>query len=239
LVKQNGLLIYEPAVSGAFRRKKGDMGPVAYNTLTTPRGRQFQVVLSDGSKVWLNAASSITYPTAFTGTKREVSITGEAYFEIKNDARHPFIVAAEDEKITVLGTHFNVMAYPDEGQMKTTLVEGSVRISRGTEKVVITPGQQASFSPKTGHIAVMAVQTPEIIAWVSGKLSLNNLDISAIMRRLARWYNVDVEFEGPVPQGHFWGVINRNVNLSSVLSVMNANGIHAQLEGNKVIVSSK
>jgi hypothetical protein len=239
IIKKKGQLAYEKVIEKTPSKDAVNADKkVIYNTIATPRGRQFSIVLSDGSKVWLNAASSITYPTAFTGKERKVSITGEIYFEIARDSRHPFMVAAGAAEITVLGTHFDVMAYPDEKLLKTTLLEGSVKVSHGDQQVIITSGQQASFSPQADHINVTTVNTGQAVAWVEGKLSLNDLGIAAIMRRVSRWYNVDVEFEGPVPQGHYWGMINRDVSLSDILSVMRASGIEANLKGNKVIVSS-
>ena len=242
LMKQNDQLIYEQSMgSDASGDTAGE--DVAYNTMTTPRGRQFKVVLSDGSTVWLNAASSITYPSVFTGAERKVIVTGEVYFEVTRDADKPFVVQigtseAGDARVTVLGTHFNVMAYPDEKRIETTLMEGSVRVSKGDGQVIINPGQQASFSLASDQIRVAEVDTDRVNAWVNGKMSLDNLDVEAIMRQLSRWYNVDVKFEGPAPREHYWGLINRNVYLTSMLEVMRANGINVRLEGDTVIVSS-
>jgi len=244
LMKRNDQLIYEKSTALEASGNSFDADEaVAYNTMTTPRGRQFNVILSDGSTVWLNAASSIIYPSMFTGPQRKVIVTGEAYFEVAQDVDRPFVVqlgtSSKDAKITVLGTHFNVMAYPDEKQVETTLMEGSVRVTKGTGQVIITPGQQARFSPASDHIFVADVEADRANAWVNGKMSLDNLDVEAIMRQVSRWYNVDVEFEGPAPsKEHFWGMINRKVYLTSMLEVMRANGINVRLEGKKVIVSS-
>jgi ferric-dicitrate binding protein FerR (iron transport regulator) len=234
LVKRNGLLAYE---------KQPDRSVPAEGNLTnilkTPRGREFEIVLSDGTRVWLNAASSITYPSVFTGSERKVAVTGEAYFEVATDERHPFVVSVGSARIAVLGTHFDVMAYPDEKSVKTTLLEGAVKVISASSEVMVVPGQQAVLSPDSGRISLKKVDAAQSVAWVAGKLSLDNLGIEAIMRQVSRWYDVDVRFEGPVPQERFWGVINRNVNLSSVLNVMNANGISARLENGDIIVSSK
>jgi hypothetical protein len=239
LVKQNGLLTYQKRVTGAFSGKKSNDNQVIYNTITTPRGRQFELVLSDGSKIWLNAASSITYPAIFSSTERKVEITGEAYFEVAKDAHHPFIVSAGNGEVLVLGTRFNVMAYPDEKLVKATLLEGSVKIIKDSQKVVLDPGEQASFLARSDRINVKEVDTKHVVDWVKGRLSLNDLDVKELMREISRWYDVDVEFDGPIPQGNFWGIINRNVNLSNVLDVMRANGLNVRLEDNKVIISSK
>lgn len=244
LMKQSDQLIYERSTESDPSGSTLEAGEdVAYNTVTTPRGRQFKVILSDGSRVWLNAASSITYPPMFTGAQRKVIVTGEAYFEVAKDTDRPFVVqigtpAATDAEVAVLGTHFNVMAYPEEEHVETTLMEGSVRVTKGAGQVIIAPGQQARFSQASDRIDVANVEADRIIAWVNGKMTLDNLDVEAIMRQISRWYNVDVEFEGPAPEERFWGMINRNVYLTSMLEVMRANGINARLEGNKVIVSS-
>lgn len=233
LVKRNGVLAYEKS-----RGTQGHSGAAMINTMATPRGREFEIVLSDGTRVWLNAASSITYPSVFKDEVRKVSITGEAYFEVAKDEKHPFIVSVDGAEIAVLGTHFDVMAYSDERSVKTTLLEGSVKVTRASQAVIIAPGEQASFPRHTTGINIKAVDALQSVAWVKGKLSLDNLDIKAVMRQVSRWYNVNVEFEGPVPEERFWGVINRNVNLSSVLNVMKASGINARLQDGVIIISS-
>ncbi len=234
LVKQNGKLTYR----GDNKSLKVEGTEILYNTLTTPRGREFQIILADGTKVWLNAASSISYPTAFTGAERKVTVTGEVYFDVVKDSRKPFIVSVHEAEIKVLGTRFDVMAYPDEKEIKTTLLEGSVSVSKGKNQVVIRPGQQAGFSNQSNQIHVKEVDIDQAVAWINGKLSLNNLEVEAIMRNLSRWYDVDVEFEGPISHEHFWGLINRNVGLKEILKVLRANGINANIKGHKVIVSS-
>lgn len=235
LIKRNGQLVYEKTIREKPERE-GAEKTVSYNTLATPRGREFRIILSDGSKVWLNAASSITYPTDFKGEERKVTITGEAYFEITEDSRRPFIVSVGDAEVRVLGTHFDIMAYPDEHKIKTTLLEGSVRIDRGEWKVVIRPGQQALFSASSDHIKIEKVNADQVVAWTAGKLSLDNLGVKAIMRKISRWYDIDVEFEGPVSQDRFWGIINRQVSLLDMLKVMRINGINAKLINNKIVV---
>lgn len=236
LVKKNGELIYQRDPSDRGNVDGSDA--IIYNTMTTHRGREFKVILSDGTRVWLNAASSITYPTVFTGKERQVTTTGEVYFEVARDSRHPFIVSTDKAKITVLGTHFDVMDYPDEEQVRTTLLEGAVMVSRGKRQVIIKPGQQASFFKQSDFIYVSKADTGQAIAWVEGKLSLDDLGVGAIMRRISRWYDVSVEFDGPVPQDHFWGLIKRDVSLSDMLRVLRANGINANFKDNKIIISN-
>ena len=233
LIKKGGILRYQ----------KDQMSPAtddpgAHNTITTPRGRQFALELADGTKVWLNAASSITYPTVFTDNERRVQIKGEAYFEIAAEVDRPFVVIAAGSRIEVLGTDFDVMAYPDEKEVKTTLLEGAVKVIHAGTEVVMHPGEQARFIPQTGGIAVDKIDADQMIQWVSGKLSLNDLDVRTIMRKISRWYDVEVRFEGPVSDERFWGVINREANLSDVLAAMRANGIYARLEGNTVVVTA-
>ena len=235
LIKQEGKLAYQGNTEEESLR---DGGQELHNTLTTPRGREFQIILADGTKVWLNAASSITYPTSFTGTERRVTVTGEVYFEVVHDAKKPFVVSVDEAEVKVLGTHFSVMAYPEEKEVKTTLLEGSVSVSKGGNQVIIKPGQQAGFTKQSDQIRVKGVEVDQIVAWINGKLSLNDLGGEAIMRNLSRWYDVDVEFEGSVSQEHFWGLINRNVHLEEMLKVLRASGIEANIKGRKVIVSS-
>lgn len=207
---------------------------IAYNTLTTPRGGQYQLTLPDGTKVWLDAASSIKYPTTFTGKERVVTVTGEAYLEVAHLEHQPFKVMVGGRTIEDLGTHFNINAYDDEPTRKVTLLEGSVKV----EGVLLAPGEQAVIDPVSGKINIQRVETDQVVAWVKGKLSMDNLDVREIMRQVSRWYDVDVVYEGSIPQGRFWGVINRNVALSNMLGVMRENGIRVNLEGKKIIVSA-
>lgn len=239
----SGLLLYQLAVGGKQVAGGSRGSSVQYNTLTTPRGGQYQLVLPDGSKVWLNSASSIRYPTAFAGNERKVAITGEVYMEVAEDADHPFIVTTRNSSITVLGTHFNVMAYNDEPAVNTTLLEGSVKVSIPGKQVstIIKPGQQASVSNTNQQdIRVKEVNANEVAAWIHGLLSLNDCSVEEFMNQLSRWYNVDIEYTGKAPpQKNFGGVIERNTPLSNVLSALDAIGIHTKLEGKKIIVLSQ
>jgi ferric-dicitrate binding protein FerR (iron transport regulator) len=208
--------------------------------MTTPRGRQFQVVLPDGTKVWLNAASSIRYPTVFTGNTRQVSVTGEAYFEVTKNPKQPFMVSLGQTQVEVLGTHFDVMAYPDEPEIHTTLLEGAVKFSNGKEQAFLKPGEKGNTTRQANaKIRVKETDTDEAVAWVRGQLVMGDADMEKLVREISRWYDVDIIFEGPVPRRHFWSIINRNVNLSDVLQVLNANGVHTRKEGSKIIISAK
>ncbi|MEO9022859.1 MAG: FecR domain-containing protein [Ginsengibacter sp.] len=212
---------------------------IQYNTITTPRGGQYQLILADGSKVWLNAASSIRFPTAFTGKEREVQITGEAYFEVAHNADMPFHVKVNNMDVAVLGTHFNINAYNDEGVMKTTLLEGSVKVSEGNENVLIKPGEQAQIKKSSDKIIVKKdVDMEEVVAWKNGKFIFQDADIRSIMRQLERWYNITtVSYEGNVTNEEFVGVISRDVNVSQILSMLQSTGtVKFEVEGRKIIV---
>lgn len=210
---------------------------IVYNTITTPRGGQYQVVLADGSKVWLNAASSLTFPTSFPGSDREVKITGEAYFEVAHDAAKPFRVGVGDMKVDVLGTHFNVNAYKDEGVIKTTLLEGSVRVCEGNESVVIMPGEQVQVIEMNHKMVIdKNVDLAEVVAWKNGRFAFSDADIKTVMRQLARWYNFNMEFKGEI-KDRFHVEMTRNTNLSNVFKILEATGgVHFRIEQNKVIV---
>ena len=218
-----------------------------YNTITTARGNQYMVVLADGSKVWLNAASSIRFPSYFTGKERKVEITGEAYFEVAKDVAKPFRVEfnnqiGEKAEIEVLGTHFNVNAYPDEEDVKTTLLEGSVKVSKGNESVLIVPGEQARVSSNSSSrvrdITVKKdVVLSQVVAWKDGFFVFNNSDIKMIMRQVARWYDVEVDFEGKVLSEGFTGKVSRSVPLSRFIKVLELNDINVKTEGRKIIIA--
>lgn len=235
-------------LSYSFSEKTGPMpkGAIVYNSLSTPRGGQYQLKLPDGSMVWLNAASSITYPVAFSGNERMVEITGEVYFEVVHDARMPFKVKAGKEIIEDLGTHFNINVYDDEPMLKTTLLEGSIKIQSADvdssdsneQEVILKPGQQAQIIKASSRQikVVNDVNTEAVVAWKNGQFHLKGMDMGALMRQLARWYDVDVEFEGKVPDKRFGGSISRNVNLSAVLEALRDNEVQCRLEGNKIIV---
>jgi ferric-dicitrate binding protein FerR (iron transport regulator) len=211
-----------------------------YNTMSTPKGRQYSLVLADGSKVWLNAASSIRYPTAFAGNERRVEITGEAYFEIAHNASKPFIVQKGQTEVKVLGTHFNVNAYDDEESLKVTLLEGSVAVSSLTAnsqlKAKLKPGQQAILTHNSQLETRNNIDVDEVMSWKNGFFSFSNADIRTVMRQLSRWYDVDVVYQGEIPNEKLEGKIPRNVNASAVLGALQYTGIKFEIEGKKIIV---
>ncbi|MDQ6480596.1 FecR domain-containing protein [Dyadobacter sp. LHD-138] len=205
---------------------------VGYNTLSTPLGGQYKVILPDGSKAWLNAGSSIRFPTAFTGDKRTVAMSGEVYFEIQRNKQMPFTVQLSDKKVdggnmevTVLGTHFNISSYADEPSIKTTLVEGAVEIKQGNVKKVLLPGEQARVSHGANKSAILikTVDTQGVVAWKEGRFEFNG-NVQEIMRQIARWYNVQVRYEGNTDKKAFTGAISRKNNISDVLKMLELTG---------------
>jgi transmembrane sensor len=207
---------------------------VIYNTATTPRGGQFQFILSDGTKVWLNSASSIKFPVAFNSNERKVELTGEAYFEVAHDAKRPFRVVSNQQQVEVLGTHFNINAYNDEDVINTTLLEGSVKVTSANTAITIVPGQQAQF--KDGKINVAAVNVDDAVAWKNGLFNFNDNSIEEVMKQLSRWYDVDIKYEGQLPSRRFSGEISRNVNASQILDILSFKKIHYRIEGKSIIV---
>lgn len=204
--------------------------------VSTPRGGTYQIILPDGSKVWLNAASEIKFPASFQQTKtRTVKLIGEAYFEVAKDKSKPFIVETEQQQVKVLGTHFNINAYPDEKRTRTTLLEGSVQLAYGTKDLLLKPGQQASLTGKSMELS--DVDTEETIAWKNGNFVFNDEDLQSIMRKVARWYDVEVVYQDQLPETSFLGALSRSKNLSALLKVLESSGkIHFKIEGRRVIV---
>lgn len=194
------------------------------NTLSTPAGGKFSVVLSDGSKVWLNASSSIRFPAAFSKQARRVEIKGEAYFEIEKDAARPFYVNNGSSEIKVLGTHFNVMAYPDEYRSELTLLEGSVQFTKNGHSELLKPGKQILFTENDNETKQVNANIEEVMAWKNDLFVFNNTNIDEVMKELVRWYNVKVKFEGEKPDISFTGVIPRNANVSKVLKALELTG---------------
>jgi len=229
VVKRNGQLSYTGS---------GKSSEVLYNTMTTPRGRQYQVVLADGTRVWLNSASSLHFPTAFTGPTREVQLTGEAYFEVADNAAQPFVVKTQRLDVHVLGTAFNVMAYEDEEAVRTTLVQGAVKVSARNQELQIRPGEQAALAEKD-HLAVSSPDLSEVLAWKEGKFRFKKTPIKMIMRQIARWYDVDIVYKGKTPDLLLSGVFPRTEYVSQLLEVLQeAGNIHFTMEGNTITLLS-
>ncbi|MBN9384261.1 MAG: FecR family protein [Chitinophagaceae bacterium] len=217
VINLKGILAYNATTAS------GNTGEPAYNTLTTNVGNQYQLVLPDGSRIWLNAASSVRFPVNFSNRERNVEITGEAYFEIAPDTRRPFLVHYKDMTVQVLGTHFNVNAYADEQAVATTLLEGSVKVIRGRDHTLITPGQQVQLCSK-GMYVWDNVNTEEIVAWKEDQFYFRRADIQGIMRQLSRWYNIKVDYEGQNIEERFYAKIPRSVPLSEALKALSLTG---------------
>nr|WP_199076333.1 FecR family protein [Pedobacter sp. ASV19] len=224
-----GLLVY------AAKGPSG-LAPL-YNKIAVPRGGQYQLKLPDGTVVWLNSASSLRFPTQFSGKERSVELNGEAYFEVAKNKEMPFKVHVRDMEVRVLGTHFNVMAYDDEENINTTLLEGSVKVSNALHTAVIRPGEQASLKKSSGVLGIEVVNTAEAMAWKNGNFLFADEDIETIMRRISRWYDVDVEYRGNLSDKNFAGSISRYENVSEVLKMLELTGtIHFKVEGRRIIV---
>jgi transmembrane sensor len=224
-----GTLVYTVAPSS----KLSAASKVTYNTLTTPRGGQYQLTLPDGTKVWLNAASSLTYPTAFSGNERTVQMTGEVYFEVTHDKKKPFKVKVGGQVIEDIGTHFNVNAYTDEPMQTTTLLEGAVRIGGH----VLKPGEKASVET-SGTVRVSRGDPEQAVAWKNGLFDFTDNDLPTVLRQLARWYNVDIKYEGKIPDRQFTGMIGRSLTLAQVLKGLTREDIQYRIEeGNHLIIT--
>ncbi|WP_412465899.1 FecR family protein [Pedobacter sp. KLB.chiD] len=230
---QNGILTKQ----GAANISKSDQGTLAYtteqtsasekiyiNTLSTPRGGHFKLMLPDQTMVWLNAESSITFPTAFNGSERRVKVTGETYFEVSKNRSKPFIVESGAAKVEVLGTHFNVNVYPNEENSAVTLLEGSVKLSRQTHSITLLPGQQAVFNPKNEHTNIIYVDIDNVVDWKNGLFIFENASVPEVMRQIERWYDVDVKYIGQIPGIKFNGALSRSNNVSKLLKLLRAAG---------------
>jgi transmembrane sensor len=215
----------------------GESGKMQYNTLSNPRGSKvINVVLADGSKVWLNTGSAITYPIVFLGNERKVSISGEAYFEIAHVVAKPFVVNKGDIEIKVLGTHFNVNAFEDEADdTKITLLEGSVKVKNANKSGLLKPGQQALV---TKEIKVMSdVDVNLVMAWKNGYFQFNNTSLQNVLKQVSRWYDVDVVYEGSNQPRQFVGEMQKDLNLSEMLKILEKNNVHFKIEGKKLIIN--
>jgi len=207
------------------------------NTLTTPKGGQFKVILPDGTSVWLNSASSLQYPTAFIGKERVVALTGQAYFEVAANVNQPFKVKVNDMEVQVLGTDFDIMAYGDEQAVRTTLVTGAVKVAMGKENALLKPGQQARLNKEQGTFTVKEADLSKVLAWKSGLFLFNNTDLQTIMREIARWYDVEIINEAGNSAKLYGGSISRKKDLRDVLNLLESGGTnHFKIDGRKVII---
>ncbi|MBO9571167.1 MAG: FecR family protein, partial [Chitinophagaceae bacterium] len=209
---------------------------VTYNTISTPKGGQYQIILPDSTHVWLNAASSLRFPTVFKGGTRDVVLSGEAYFEVKKNKTKPFLVSVEQSVITVLGTSFNINAYSDEKDISTTLLEGSVRFSRNNTEELLKPGEQVICLTANNTMHVQEADIRQVMSWKNGFFEFENLDLPIIMRQISRWYDVDLVYEGVQPELKLSGGISRKLSLQDLQKLMEANGVLFRIEGKKLIV---
>ncbi|SMD13261.1 FecR family protein [Pedobacter nyackensis] len=233
---KDGQVVYEAAVHASNKTTS-----ISYNQISTPRGGQFKITLPDGTKVWLNAASSLKYPVRFTETIRRVELTGEGYFEVNsqqlpNGDRVAFLVSTPTQNVEVLGTHFNINSYGDEKAILTTLVEGKVRVTDGHTSVLLKPGQQASLT--ANNFNVKKIDTEEAVAWKNGYFSFDQADLQSVMLQLSRWYDVDVVYKaGELPSETFTGKVYRNMSLSKVLDMLAFAKVNFKMEGKKMIIT--
>ncbi|MFC6099462.1 FecR family protein [Olivibacter domesticus] len=207
------------------------------NTITTPAGGEYQAVLPDGSKVWLNAASSIRFPVKFTEGVRKVSITGEVYFEVAKKREQPFFVEAKNVLVKVLGTHFNVSAYPDDQQVHTTLLEGSVQVAKGDNKSLLKPGEQARVRDQGEEIEVHKIDIEEVLAWKEGYFFFNHEPLESVMKKMSRWYDVEIVYKGDLSGRKFDGTISRMDDIQQMIKALEMlKTAHFVIEGRRVIV---
>ena len=226
----SGQIIYEITDNGSNNSE--------YNTLSTTRGEQTQVRLPDGTLVFLNAESSLKYPTSFKIlNKRQVSLTGEGYFEVAKDKAHPFIVKTSKQEVEVLGTHFNINTYSSESNVRTTLLEGSVKISSSNNSKILKPNEQAVLTGD-GNIKISEADAAVAVAWKNNQFMFDSENIQTVMRMVERWYDVDVEYVGDITDEKFWGGVSRFDNVSKVLKSLESTGkVHFKIEGRKIYVS--
>jgi transmembrane sensor len=228
VIKLDGKLLYD---LGSEKAKQ-----IVYNTISTPKGGQYQLELPDGSLVWLNASSSIHFPTSFIEKERRVEVTGEAYFEVAKNADKPFVVSVNNSEVQVLGTHFNINAYSDEEEVRTTLLEGSVKFIDGNNSSLLQPGQQSQLTKDKNIKVASSVDVNEVVAWKNGLFSFENAGIETIMRQLSRWYDVEIEYKGKTDD-IFVAEMSRNIKLSDVLKALELTGrVKFEIDGKKIVV---
>ena len=232
---QNGSLVY--------RSGTDQQAPLSYNTMATPRGRQFHMVLPDGTRVWLNAASRLRYPVLFEGTERRVELTGEAYFEVAKNELLPFKVVVNGNDIQVLGTSFNINAYDNEQTIQASLVEGAIKVAPAlpVSPVILKPGQQARLTlPEQGRAAAMKVvnaDMEQVLAWKNNLFNFEKASVAEVMRQLERWYDIEVVYENGVPDLHFLGAIGKDLTLAEALAMLKGASVHFRIEeGRKLVV---
>jgi ferric-dicitrate binding protein FerR (iron transport regulator) len=238
LASLQGRTIVKTASGQLEYRDEGHAGPGGMDQIATLAGGTWQLRLPDGTRVWLNNSSSLTYPGTFAGQQqRTVKLEGEAYFEVAKDKAHPFVVKSAGQEVKVLGTHFNIQAFPDDQTTRTTLIEGRVAVSSGRNALTtqLVPGEQALLTK--GEMAVSRVSIADVMAWKNGYFRFNNTPVEQVMQELSRWYGIEVSYEGPVSGERLTGRISRSRNISKVLTALEATQtVHFKVEGRRVTV---
>ncbi len=232
---KEGQLVYDLSKADRSLTSKSE---VAYNKISTPNGGKYMLILEDGTKIWLNSASSLRFPVAFKGDTRNVELTGEAYFEVARNTQKPFLVRSRDTDVKVLGTHFNISSYENEPVVKTTLLEGSVEVSKDKQKVLLKPGSQAGVS-NAGIKVIENADAELALAWKNGFFQFEDAKLGTIMKQLSRWYDVDFEYSADLPDEEFTGIVSQNVKISKVLEMLEqGGGVAFRIEGRKITVIS-
>jgi transmembrane sensor len=211
---------------------------IAYNTLTTPKGHKFTLVLSDGTKVYMNAGSSLQYPETFTGSERIVKLTGEAYFEVVHNSKSPFKVQVKNQIIEDIGTSFNIYAYADEPYTSVTLVDGSVKVKNNENEAIIKPGQKATTSDNSNNITVKTADFESDLAWRSDLFHFEDVQLAVVLKQISRWYDLEIDYDGTIPSKTINGEIYRNMNGAQVLIILKNLGVNYKLEGKKLIIKN-
>ena len=235
IINKGGKLVYE---TGADSYRYRSQESVAYNTVVTNKGETYSFTLADGSKVWLNSGSSVHFPVAFAGKERRIEITGEVYVKVAHNPAQPFIASVNGMEVLALGTEFNINSYSDEENISATLVEGTVKVSKGTATTILKPGQQAQLNNNGELSKVKDVNLSEVTSWKDGWFHFESSDLKTILRQFARWYDVEVVYEGPVKDRKFLAIVKRSNTLKTVLEILKDNDIIYQIEGKKLIVKS-
>jgi transmembrane sensor len=242
---QNGYLTNQSNVkiiklnTGVLSYKNGTTtdGKVLLNTITTPRGGQYELELEDGTRVWLNSASSLIFPTSFVGKERRVELTGEGYFEVAKNSSMPFHVTVNNMDVRVLGTHFNIMSYGDEENINTTLLEGKVNVTVNNVTKSLNPGKEAVLNKATDNIEINKANIDQAVAWKNGEFRFRNTNIKVLMRQVARWYDVDVAYETTATNQYFTASLPRMQNIGELLQTLELTGtIHFKIDNKKIIV---
>ena len=229
VLNKNNQLVYESSAH---------LGTVEYNTLATGRAEMYSLTMADGTKVWLNSESSIYFPVAFNDKERRVEVTGEVYIQVAKNPSKPFIVSANGLEVLALGTEFNLNSYKDEDGISTTLVEGTVKVSKGGINTILQPGQQTKLIRNGQFTPPASINIDEITSWRNGWFHFESADLKTILRQFARWYDVEVVYEGPVKNRKFFGIVKRSSSLSTVLEMLHDNDIIFRIDGKKLIVKS-